>query len=222
MNDSNLNTATLTHWGWNKMAAISQTTFSNAFSWNENVWIAINISPKFVHKGQINNIPALVQIMAWRRSGDKPLSEPMMAYLNDVYMRHSASMSLHTFQTHFVKWKMFIFWLKCHWSLFLSSFSGTYISIGSGNGLFLFGEIKMGLVVLVVTLARDWDTISLNPILNLSYFNGCDKELTHKGWVTDICVSKLDHYGSDNGLSLVRCQAIIWTNANLHHYLHPW
>ena len=27
---------------------------------NENVWIAIKISPKFVPKGQINNIPALV------------------------------------------------------------------------------------------------------------------------------------------------------------------
>ena len=32
---------------------------------------------KFVPKGLINNIPALVQIMAWRRPGDKPLSEPM-------------------------------------------------------------------------------------------------------------------------------------------------
>ena len=29
----------------------------------------------------INNIPALVQIMAWRRPGDKPLSEPMMVNL---------------------------------------------------------------------------------------------------------------------------------------------
>ena len=27
------------------------------------------------------NIPALVQIIAWRRSGDKPLSEPMMVSL---------------------------------------------------------------------------------------------------------------------------------------------
>ena len=44
---------------------------------NENVWIPIKISLKFVRKGPINNIPALVQIMAWRRSGDKPLSEPM-------------------------------------------------------------------------------------------------------------------------------------------------
>ena len=45
---------------------------------NENVWIPIKISLKFVPKGPINNIPALVQIIAWRRPGDKPLSEPMM------------------------------------------------------------------------------------------------------------------------------------------------
>ena len=52
-------------------------TFTGIFS-NENVRISINISLKFVPKGPINNNPALVQIMAWRRSGDKPLSEPMM------------------------------------------------------------------------------------------------------------------------------------------------
>ena len=45
---------------------------------NENVIISIKISLKFVPKRSINNIPTLVQIMAWRRSGDKPLSEPMM------------------------------------------------------------------------------------------------------------------------------------------------
>ena len=44
----------------------------------ENVWISIEISLNFVPMGPINNIPALVQIMAWRRPGDKPLSEPMM------------------------------------------------------------------------------------------------------------------------------------------------
>ena len=48
---------------------------------NENVWITIKFSMKFVPKGPINNIPALVQIMAWRRPGDKPLSEPMMVRL---------------------------------------------------------------------------------------------------------------------------------------------
>ena len=46
---------------------------------NENVWIPIRISMKFVPKGPINNIPALVQIMACRHLSDKPsLSEPRM------------------------------------------------------------------------------------------------------------------------------------------------
>ena len=45
---------------------------------NESVWILIKNSLKFVPKGPINNIPALVQIMAWRLPGGKPLSEPMM------------------------------------------------------------------------------------------------------------------------------------------------
>ena len=48
---------------------------------NENVWIPIKISMKFVPRGPINNIPALVQIMAWCRPGDKPLSEPMIISL---------------------------------------------------------------------------------------------------------------------------------------------
>ena len=48
---------------------------------NENIWVPIKISLKFVPKGPVNNIPALVQIMAWRRPGDKPLSEPMMVNL---------------------------------------------------------------------------------------------------------------------------------------------
>ena len=47
-------------------------------SLNENVWISIKISLKFVPKRPVYNIPALVQIMAWRRPCDKPLSEPMM------------------------------------------------------------------------------------------------------------------------------------------------
>ena len=54
------------------------------FKWiflNENVWILTNILLKFVPRGPINNTPTLVQIMAWRRPGDKPLSETMMARL---------------------------------------------------------------------------------------------------------------------------------------------
>ena len=55
-------------------------TFKRIF-FDENIRISIKISLKFVPKGPINNIPALVQIMAWRRSGGKPLSEPMMVSL---------------------------------------------------------------------------------------------------------------------------------------------
>ena len=48
---------------------------------NENVRISLEISLIFVLKGRINNIPALVQIMGWRRPGDKPLSESIMVIL---------------------------------------------------------------------------------------------------------------------------------------------
>ena len=48
---------------------------------NENEWLSIKISLKFVPKVPISNIPSLVQIMAWRRPGDKPLCEPMMVVL---------------------------------------------------------------------------------------------------------------------------------------------
>ena len=71
----------LTHWGQDKMAAIFQ-TFSNVFSWMKmyQFWL-ISFSLKFVPKGPISNVPALVQIMAWHLPGDKPLSEPMMVSL---------------------------------------------------------------------------------------------------------------------------------------------
>ena len=70
----------LTHWGRDEMVAIFQMTFDGIFI-NINLWIAIKISPKFVPFSPINNIPALVWIMAWHRSGNEPLSEPMMVSL---------------------------------------------------------------------------------------------------------------------------------------------
>ena len=51
---------------------------------NENIIISIGISLKFVSKGSVNpvdKVPSLVQMMAWRRPGDKALSEPMMVRL---------------------------------------------------------------------------------------------------------------------------------------------
>ena len=57
---------------------------------NENCCIFIKISLKYVLKGPIDNISALVQIMAWDNR-PKPLSEPMMAEFGDAYMHLSAS-----------------------------------------------------------------------------------------------------------------------------------
>ena len=63
------------------MAAIFHTTFWNGFSWMKMYEFREKISLKFVPRGPINNMPALGQIMAWRRPGDKPLTEPMMVRL---------------------------------------------------------------------------------------------------------------------------------------------
>ena len=70
----------LTHWGRDKMS-IFRRDFLSIFE-NENV----------APGGCIYNIPALDQIMAWHRPGNKPLSEPMMVRFTDALMFHSASM----------------------------------------------------------------------------------------------------------------------------------
>ena len=48
---------------------------------NENCCILFQISLKYVPNGPFNNNTALVQIMAWRLVGAKPLSEPMLVSL---------------------------------------------------------------------------------------------------------------------------------------------
>ena len=54
---------------------------------NEKFCILIQISLKFVAKGSIDKTVALVQVMARRRTGDKPLPEPMLTQFLDAYMR---------------------------------------------------------------------------------------------------------------------------------------
>ena len=51
----------LTHWGRVKMVAILPDDIFKSIFLNENVWISLTISLKFVPKVPINNIPALVQ-----------------------------------------------------------------------------------------------------------------------------------------------------------------
>ena len=55
---------------------------------NENVRISIQISLKFVSRDSNDNKSALVQVIAWRRKGDKPLPEQMLTQFTDAYMWH--------------------------------------------------------------------------------------------------------------------------------------
>ena len=96
-----------THWGLYKMAAILQTSFSNAFSWMKYVCILIQISLKFITKGVIKKKTSLAEVMAWCRTGDKPLPEPMMtmstASASPLHMMHTTLYENHFWshpQTH--------------------------------------------------------------------------------------------------------------------------
>ena len=101
----------LTHKGRDKMAAVIQTTFSHAFS--EWKWInCIQISLVIVPNGPNNNIPALIKIMAWRRPGNKPLSEPMMvSLLTHIY----ASLGLNELASLPCSFNELPEFLKCSW-----------------------------------------------------------------------------------------------------------
>ena len=83
---------------------------------NENEWHSIKHSLKCVPKVPINNIPALVQIMAWRRPGDKPLSEPMMVSL----------------LTHICVTRPQ--WVKKHWDLSRLNIQCFIVSIATDRG----------------------------------------------------------------------------------------
>ena len=69
------------------MGAIIEDGIFKCIFLNENDRIPIRISAKFVARGPVANKPAFVQVMAWRRTGDKPFPEPMMTQVGDAYMR---------------------------------------------------------------------------------------------------------------------------------------
>ena len=72
-------------WGRDQMTDIFLIILSDICSFlNENFWISIRISLKFVPDGPIINTPVLFQIISWRRPSDKPLSEQMMILLTHI------------------------------------------------------------------------------------------------------------------------------------------
>ena len=142
----------LTHWGRHKMDVIFQTTFSNAFSWIKlsESWLWFHM--KFVPEGAINNIPALVQIMAWRRSGDKPLSEAMMV-----------SLSTHICVTRpqWVKWVRWLAWWSYHFMCYATLFNIYELSLGNTFKFILLHmllhDIKHSAAIIVFYVA--WNII---------------------------------------------------------------
>ena len=70
------------------MAAVLADDIFKCIHLNENDKILIQIPLKVVLRKPIGNKPALVEVIAWRRTGDKPLSEPMMTQSTGGYMRH--------------------------------------------------------------------------------------------------------------------------------------
>ena len=111
---------------------------------NANASISLKISLKFVPKGSIDNIPALVPKMAWRRSGDKPLSEPMMISLpTHICVTRPQWVNSRAFAKRGGNFKALfsntlqgmiscIIPVELLWSIYRRM---TLINIGSGNGL---------------------------------------------------------------------------------------
>ena len=116
---------------------------------NENVWIPMKIPLTFVPKGPIENTLALVQIMAWRSTGDTPWSEPMMAsssthmyvtqpqWVKGLVNRNTVLMACHTnwWRTRTIRLPFKIYKPKCY-------FSGTFPFIFmSEGGVYLIAHI---------------------------------------------------------------------------------
>ena len=70
------------------MAAIFTDDIFKCIFMNEKFCISIRISLQFVPKGSVDNKSVLVQVMAWRLTGDKPLPKPILVQFTDAYMRH--------------------------------------------------------------------------------------------------------------------------------------
>ena len=79
----------LAHWGWDKMTAIMSREILKCIFFDEKVWIAIEISLKFVPRGPIDNMLALIHIMTW------PNRRQAIIWTNDglVYWRICASLN---------------------------------------------------------------------------------------------------------------------------------
>ena len=106
-----------------------------------------------------------------------------------------------TFSSAFSSMKMFEFWLRFHWSLFLS------VKLTIFQHWFRWW---LGAKQVTSHYVNQWWLVYWRIYASL-----CLNELTHWGRVTHICVGNLTIIGPDNSLSPGRRQPIIWTNAGI-------
>ena len=88
-----------THLPLDKMAAISPTIFSDAFSWTNSFVFWLKFPWSLFLRVQLTITQHVVSIMAWRRIGDTPLSEPMLTWFTDALGGTREAMSLHGLQS---------------------------------------------------------------------------------------------------------------------------
>ena len=74
----------LTQLSMDKMATILANAIFKCVLFNEKDKISIQFSLKLVPRSPIDNKPALVQVMDWRGTGNKPFPEPMMTQFTDA------------------------------------------------------------------------------------------------------------------------------------------
>ena len=78
---------TLTHLPLDKMAAISQMIFSDAFSWMKSFVFWLKFHRSVFLRVQLTLSQHWFKIMAWRQIGTKPLSKPMLIWFTETSMQ---------------------------------------------------------------------------------------------------------------------------------------
>ena len=140
------------------MAGILQTISWNAFSC------------PFIPMGPIDNKSVLVQVMAWCRTSDKPISEPMLSQFTDAYMWHWGEMSWYSIVDLMIcpwyNWFVFVIktypscadgmYIMIHLTLWIlthlppDALSGNWVSIGS-DCLFSAKPLHQPLLTLIAS-----------------------------------------------------------------------
>ena len=163
---------------------------SKRIFFNENVWILIKISLKCVPKGSINKIPALFQIMAWHRPGNKPLSEAMLV-----------SLLMHKCVTRPQ-------WVK----------ASSFREGNRGSTLFMIGMVirKIEIVLFAFKSTAIFDILRVNMPANwgqIMLYKGT--QTIHKG-----LQSKVDNFCELQGADLNNCFSSIYFGIPFHGETH--